>query len=150
MTRFPWKPGVILARSVDFHVPPTNALPWQPDVRFSRKFFFCWKILRKSILAIICLNFTFSTIFLVNDSHRAIKVHANNIQYCRAGILYCTFSDQLSGRGWRGWRSWRSWRSWWTLTCHCSCPPRLAMNTDYARIRPFFRSLFGRSQCSWQ
>ena len=24
-----------------------------------------------------------------------------------------------------------------------------AMNTDYARIRPFFRSLFGRSQCSW-
>ena len=25
----------------------------------------------------------------------------------------------------------------------------IAMNTDSARIRPFFRSLSGRSQCSW-
>ena len=24
------------------------------------------------------------------------------------------------------------------------------MNTDYARIRSFFMSLFGRSHCSWQ
>ena len=27
----------------------------------------------------------FSTIFLVNNGHRAIKVHVNKVQYCRAG-----------------------------------------------------------------
>ena len=59
----------ILARFVDFDVTPTKVLPWQPSV--------------KSILAIIRLNFTFSTISLVNNSHRAIKVHVNKVQYCR-------------------------------------------------------------------
>ena len=39
------------------------------------------------MLAIICLNFIFSTIFLVNNGHRAIKVHVNKVQYCRAGHL---------------------------------------------------------------
>ena len=29
----------------------------------------------------ICLNFTFFTIFLVNNGHRAIKVHVNKVQY---------------------------------------------------------------------
>ena len=43
------------------------------------------RILEKSILAIIRLYFTFSTIFLVNNGHRAIKVHVNKVQYCRAG-----------------------------------------------------------------
>ena len=32
--------SVVLARFVDFDVIPTNALPWQPNVRFSQKFFF--------------------------------------------------------------------------------------------------------------
>ena len=32
---------VILARSMDFDVTPTNALPWQPDVRFHQTFSFC-------------------------------------------------------------------------------------------------------------
>ena len=32
---------VILARFVDFDVTPTNVLPWQQDVRFSEKFYFC-------------------------------------------------------------------------------------------------------------
>ena len=36
-------------------------------------------------LAIICLNFTFSTIFLVNNSRRAIKVLVNKVLYCRTG-----------------------------------------------------------------
>ena len=35
----------------------------------------------------ICLNFTFSTIFIVNNGHRAIKVHVNRVQYCRAGHI---------------------------------------------------------------
>ena len=36
-------------------------------------------------MAITLLNFTFSAIFLVNNVHRAIKVHVNKVQYCRAG-----------------------------------------------------------------
>ena len=76
----------VWGRSVEFDVTPTNAFPWQPDVRFSKKFSFCSKILRKSILAFICLNSTFSAIFLVNNGHRAIKVHVNKVQYCRAGL----------------------------------------------------------------
>ena len=75
---------VILAIFVDFDVTPISALPWQPDFRFSLKFSFCWKLLGKSILAIICLNFTFSTVSLVNNGHKAIKVHVKKVQYCRA------------------------------------------------------------------
>ena len=41
--------------------------------------FFVEKIIRKLILAIICFNFTFSTIFLVKNSHIAIKVHVNKV-----------------------------------------------------------------------
>ena len=41
-----------------------------------------------SILAIICLNFTFPTIFLVKNGHRAIKVHVNKVHYGRAGHKY--------------------------------------------------------------
>ena len=52
---------VILARFMDFDVSPSI------------------------FLAIICLNFTISTIFFVNNSHRAIKVHVDKVQYCRAG-----------------------------------------------------------------
>ena len=33
----------VLARSVEFDVTPTNALPWQPDVRFSKKSLFVEK-----------------------------------------------------------------------------------------------------------
>ena len=62
---------VIFVRFVDFDVTPTNVLPWQLDVRFSPKFYFCWKILS--------LNLTFSTIFLVNNGHRGIKVHVNKV-----------------------------------------------------------------------
>ena len=55
-----------------------------------------------------------------------------------------------SWRSWgsrRGWRSWRSWRSLvklegWVVVAR-------SMNADHARIRTFFRSLSGRSQCSW-
>ena len=61
---------MILARYVDFDVTPTSVLPWLPDIQFSLKF-----------------NFTFSTIFLVNNGHRAIKVNVNEVQYCRAGDL---------------------------------------------------------------
>ena len=77
---------LISARFVDFDITGTLtiALPWQLDVRFSKKCSSCWKILRKSIFAIICLNFTFSIIFLINDGHRAIKLHVNEVQYCRA------------------------------------------------------------------
>ena len=32
---------VILARLVDFDVTPANALPWQPDIRFSEKLSLC-------------------------------------------------------------------------------------------------------------
>ena len=66
---------------------------------------FCWKIHRKSILAIICLNFTFSTIFLVNNGHRAIKVglHVNKVQYCRAGHLcFPIFFPFFMKVTWRG------------------------------------------------
>ena len=62
---------MILARFVDFDVTSTNVLPWQPD--------FPKILLRKSILEIICLIFTFSTILLVNNGHRAIKVHVNKV-----------------------------------------------------------------------
>ena len=79
---------LILARFMDFDVTPARVLPWQPNVRFSTNLSFCWKIHRKSILAIICLNFTFSSIFLVNIGHRGIKVHVNKVQYCRAGHNY--------------------------------------------------------------
>ena len=79
---------LILARFVNCDVTPTNMLPWQPRVRFFKKISFCSKILEKSILAIIGFNFTFSTIFLVNNGHRAIKVHVNKVQYCRAGKSY--------------------------------------------------------------
>ena len=78
---------VIVARFVDFDVTPTNVLPWQPDVRFSEKILFLLKIPGKLFLAIICLNFTFSIIFLVNTGHRATKVHDNRVQYCRAGHI---------------------------------------------------------------
>ena len=78
---------VILARFMDFDVIPTNLLPWQPGVRFSKKNSFRLKIREKSILAIICLNSSFSIIFLVNNGHRAIKVHVNKVQYCRAGTV---------------------------------------------------------------
>ena len=92
---------MILARLVEIDVTLTNMLPWQPDVRFSKKISFCRRILRKSILALICLNFTFSTIFSVKNGHRAIKVHVNKVQYCRAGHIFfilqlhsvCYFSD---------------------------------------------------------
>ena len=47
-------------------------------------------MLEKSILAIIRLKFTFSTIFLVNNGPRAIKVHVNKVQYCRAGHIFVT------------------------------------------------------------
>ena len=53
----------ILARFVDFYVTPTNGLPWQQHVRFEKKSLFVEKFLKKSILANIYLNFTFSTIF---------------------------------------------------------------------------------------
>ena len=36
---------VILARILNVDVDPTNAIPWQLDVRFSKKDFFCWEIL---------------------------------------------------------------------------------------------------------
>ena len=78
--------SLILARFVDFDVTPTNVLPWQPDVRFSEKISFCRKTPGKLFLAIICLNFTFSIIFLENNGHRATKVHVNKVQYCRAGL----------------------------------------------------------------
>ena len=37
---------VILARFVDFDVTLTNALPWQPDVRFSKNSLFVEKFLK--------------------------------------------------------------------------------------------------------
>ena len=82
MTRFSWKP-----KFVGFDITLTSTLPWQPDVTFSKTFSFYWKIHRKSILAIICHNFTFSVVFLVNNGHRAIKVNVSKAQYCRAGHI---------------------------------------------------------------
>ena len=56
---------VILARFVDFDVTPTYALPWQPYVRF----FLLEKVLENQ----------FSTILIVNNGHRAIKIHVNKV-----------------------------------------------------------------------
>ena len=42
-------------------------------IRFSKKNLFLMKNSEKSILAIIRLNYTFSTIFLINNGHRAIS-----------------------------------------------------------------------------
>ena len=57
---------MILTRFVDFDVTLTTALPWKLDVLFS-------------------------TIFLVNNGHGAIKVHVYKVQYCRAvdRLLVC-------------------------------------------------------------
>ena len=43
------------------------------------------KINIKSSLAIICFHLTFSTIFLLNNGYRTIKVNVDKVQYCRAG-----------------------------------------------------------------
>ena len=82
---------MILARFVEFDVTLTNTLLWQPDVRFSKKNLFLLKNSRKINFSNYLLNFTFSTIFLVNNGHRAIKVHVhvNKVQYCRAGHIFC-------------------------------------------------------------
>ena len=70
---------------MDFDVTPTNMLPWQLDIRFSEKFSFHSKIPGKLFIAIICLNFTFSIIFLINYGHKATKVLVNKVQYHIAG-----------------------------------------------------------------
>ena len=75
-------------------------VPWQPDVRFSKTSVFCLQIHRKSVLANICLNFTFSTIFLLENGHRAIKVHVKKVKYCRAGHfvdMHMFFPDSHCG-----------------------------------------------------
>ena len=36
----------------------------------------------------ICLNFTFSAIFVVSNDHKTIKVHVNKVQCGRAGHIY--------------------------------------------------------------
>ena len=57
---------VILTRFVDFDVTPTNALPWQQDVRFSTTIFLLknsWKINFSNYLP----KSYISTIFLVNN-----------------------------------------------------------------------------------
>ena len=61
------------ARFVDFDVNLTNMLPWQQMSDFPKHS----RFVEKSISAIICLNFTFCTNFLVKIGHRAIKVHVN-------------------------------------------------------------------------
>ena len=68
---------------------PNKCLTTATRYQFFKKISLCWKLLRNSFLGIICLNFTFSTIFLVNNSHRTIKVHVNKVQYCRAGHIWC-------------------------------------------------------------
>ena len=61
---------------MDFDVNPTNALPWQLDVNFS-------PIVEKFLTFSNYLpQFYISTIFLVNNGHRAIKVNVNEVQYC--------------------------------------------------------------------
>ena len=48
--------------------------------------------LLKNSLRLIFSNylpqFRFSTIVLVTNGHRAIKVHVNKVQYCRAGHIF--------------------------------------------------------------
>ena len=61
---------LIWARFVDFDVTLTNASARHPDVRCSKTFCFC-----------------FLPFFLVDNGHRAIKVHVNKVHYCRVGHL---------------------------------------------------------------
>ena len=72
---------VILARFVDFELPQQMCYHGNRMSDFHKNTLFVEKL----FLAIICLNFTFSIIFLVNNGHRATKVHVNKVQYCRAG-----------------------------------------------------------------
>ena len=46
---------VIFARFVDFDVMPTNSLPWQPDVRFSKKNIFIGKFLEINFINYLTL-----------------------------------------------------------------------------------------------
>ena len=51
---------------------------------FHKNSLFVEKFLRNQFLTIVCLNFIFSTIFVVNNGHRAIKLYIN----CRAGATH--------------------------------------------------------------
>ena len=75
---------VILARFVEFDLPQQTCYHgnWMSD--FQRNSLFVEKFLENSFFAIVCLNFTFSIIFLVNNGHRATKVHVNKVQYRRS------------------------------------------------------------------
>ena len=55
----------ILARSMDFDVTPTNALPWQPDVRFHKKIIFLLKSSWKIIFSNYLLQFYIFYHFLI-------------------------------------------------------------------------------------
>ena len=67
---------VILARSVDFAVLQQMCYHGNRMSDFPKKSFFVEK---KINFGSFCLNFTFSTIFLVNNGHRVIKVHVNKV-----------------------------------------------------------------------
>ena len=66
--------SVILARFVDLTLPQQTCYHGNRMSDFPKNSFSIEKFLENQCLAIICLNFTFSTIFLVNYGHRAIKV----------------------------------------------------------------------------
>ena len=60
---------------MDLTLPQQMCFPGNGMSDFPKNYIFVEKLFKKSISAIICLNFTFSTIYLVNNGHRAIKVH---------------------------------------------------------------------------
>ena len=68
---------VILARFVDFDITQTNVLSWQPDVRFSPKFFrFAAKFLENQFWQLFA---SIIHVLPVSNGHRAIKVHVNKV-----------------------------------------------------------------------
>ena len=68
---------VILARFVDFDITPANMLLWQSDVRFPINYVFVEKFLENQFWQLFASILHILTIFLVNNGHRAIKVHVN-------------------------------------------------------------------------
>ena len=86
MTKFPWKPREWFWQDLlILMLPQPTSDHGNRMSDFKKRSLFLKKNLRKSILAIICLNFTFLQFFLVNKGHRTITGHVRKVQYWRAG-----------------------------------------------------------------
>ena len=70
---------VILARFVDLTLPQQTCYHGNRMSDFPNNSFFVDKFLGNQFWQLFASIFTFSTIFLVNTGHRAIKVHVNKV-----------------------------------------------------------------------